>query len=209
MKTTIHFTAVVSACLLILTACTTTQKQNWAPQIERSLDDYAQEMICVTPTYRQAPELCIAPTPSGPRMSQTQLGSPHGQKFYHLYVSDEIAYMDVASGNAPAPIGLTLVKESHFESIGSAIGYERSQCGIAIVPGSISELFVMSKVGDANTPNTDAGWIYSLADSMGEIQLSGLIESCISCHQKAPNDRLFDLAPATTIYREPLLFNNG
>jgi Cytochrome P460 len=190
------------ACPLILTACTTTQTHNWSPQIEQSLRGYAQEMTCVTPEYRQAPVLCIAPGPSGARMSQAKAKTPHGKKLYHLYTSDPIAYESAANGESTAPIGLTLVKESHYANIATPSDNARSsiQGEPTYIPGAISELFIMTKVGINTTQNTDAGWIYSVANPQGEIQTSGLIQSCIACHEVAPHNRLFGLAPATTIY---------
>ena len=134
-------------------------------------------------------------------MSQADPFTPHGKKLYHLYVSDPQGYVAAVVGAAPAPVGLTLIKEAHhvLEGIGA-----HGPTGTRIVrrPGAISELFIMSKVADQDEAGTDAGWIYGVATPDGQIYANGLIESCIGCHEKADHDRLFGLAPATTIYFE-------
>jgi len=135
-------------------------------------------------------------------MSQADPQSPHGQKLYHLYVSDPASYAAAVAGQAPAPTGLTIIKENRYsflpEQKERARATDPSQP--AWVPGPVIELFFMSKVSEFATPDTDAGWVYGVANPSGEIQTVGRIDSCIKCHENATNDRLFGLAPATTIY---------
>ncbi|MGP1345330.1 MAG: cytochrome P460 family protein [Phycisphaerales bacterium] len=55
------------------------------------------------------------------------------------------------------------------------------------------ELFIMLKT-DPATPDTDQGWVYAVVSADAQTVLaSGLIDSCIGCHRKAPIDRLFGL----------------
>lgn len=208
MKYNTYFALFVFFILLVISACSSTQSTDRRALIGSSINNYQSTMACVTPVYRYAPTLC-APPPSGPRMSRADSDSPHGKKLYHLYVSDEEAYIHTAAGNQEAPVGLVLVKEAHSAQAVTPIDNAYSAVGgmPAHTAGEISELFIMSKVGNKNTPNTDAGWVYSVANPQGEVIFSGLIDSCISCHKESPNDRLFGLAPATTSYLQPSVFD--
>ena len=136
-------------------------------------------------------------------MSRAGAGSPHGKKLYHLYVSDPIAYALASTSDRSAPVGLTLIKESHIALNPEVAGLNaRSVSGAepALVPGAVTDLFVMMKIGNAGMAETDAGWVYATASPQGEIESIGMIESCIRCHEQADHDRLFGLAPATTVY---------
>jgi len=203
-STTIIVMGLVLVVALFFTACAATTHRSRINTIEQSVIDYAHQMACLTPEYRFAPELCMAPPPSGARMSQADPLTPHGRKLYHLYVSNTKGYFEASEGTTPAPVGLTLVKESHMAFVAGINNNARSSDSVklAYVPGPVTELFLMNKIGEQDTPETDQGWVYSVANPAGEIQVSGLIESCMKCHVKAPNDRLFGLAPATTVYVE-------
>ena len=190
-------------CVLALSACTTLQQSTPTTNLTPSIANYKDTMTCMTPEFRLAPTLCRSPLPaSGARMSQADPQSPHGQKLYHLYVSDPASYAAAVAAQAPAPTGLTIIKENRYsflpEQEGQATSIDPSQP--AWVPGPVIELFFMSKVSQSATPDTDAGWVYGVANPSGEIQTLGRIDSCIKCHENADNDRLFGLAPATTIY---------
>lgn len=131
--------------------------------------------------------------------------SPHGKKLYHLYVSDPAGYAAAAVGAKPAPVGLTLIKEAHKAlplPLGGGYVVSTDPEVPALAPGEITELFMMQKVGHAQSPNTDAGWVYGVATPDGEVYASGRIESCIGCHERSEHDRLFGIAPATTVYFE-------
>ncbi len=148
-------------------------------------------------------------------MSQANSGG-HARKLYHLYVSDSTEYTQATSDEIENPIGLTLVKEAHGVIPVDGYYWEASDfhtrqvhkatvSGVAMyMPGPIHSLFIMSKVGDVDTPGTDRGWVYGGATPDGTVYASGLIESCMNCHKKAPHDRLFGLKDATTIYYQNL-----
>ena len=54
-------------------------------------------------------------------------------------------------------------------------------------------LFVMMKL-DSKTADTDEGWVYATLTPDGKtVTSAGKLESCMKCHQKAENDRLFGL----------------
>lgn len=53
-------------------------------------------------------------------------------------------------------------------------------------------LFIMMKL-DPKTKGTDQGWVYGTITAKGKITASGRISSCMGCHVKAKNDRLFGL----------------
>lgn len=198
------FIILVFFIAITISACSTTSTRKWSSQIQESTVNYTTTMTCVTPIYRVSPWQCTAPQPSGARLSQAHPSSPHGRKLYHLYVSDPIAYTLAADGVRDAPVGLTLVKEAHY-TLGKNSQSESTASNLLEedpkFPGPIAELFIMSKVGTADTPETDQGWIYSVADPDGVVSFSGLIQSCMNCHQKSTHDRLFGLPPATTIYK--------
>lgn len=188
----------VLVCVVSLTSCSVMRARPASDMVRDSIAGYRESMICMTPVYLAAPILCSPPA-SGPRMSRAGAGSPHGEKLYHLYVSDPDAYALAAVGSQDAPVGLTLVKEAHhvysdIQAHGPTGTREVKRAG------PISDLFVMMKVGEAGTLDTDAGWVYATASPFGEIESIGMIESCIRCHEEAENDRLFGLSPAATIY---------
>ncbi len=54
-------------------------------------------------------------------------------------------------------------------------------------------LFIMYKM-DPKTPGTDEGWVYGTVTADGkDVTSAGRVESCMNCHRKAPDDRLFGL----------------
>ncbi len=60
--------------------------------------------------------------------------------------------------------------------------------------GEQAELFVMAKVGAADMPGTDAGWIYGTLSADGlTVTSAGLVQRCMDCHDVAPHERLFGL----------------
>lgn len=85
-----------------------------------------------------------------------------------------------------------LVKESYFphectdDSIRAVKMSGKTFC--LDQPGA---LFVMARPRAAKTA-TDDGWIYGTI-SGGTVTSSGLVASCMGCHQKAPHGRMFGL----------------
>lgn len=64
--------------------------------------------------------------------------------------------------------------------------------GVAHRVGERSALFIMAKVGQADAPATDAGWVYATVTPDGErVTSGGLLPRCMGCHQQAKADRLF------------------
>ncbi len=197
----------VVSCLLV-GGCSSAAK-NWDSVLEELVSGYPESMDIMTPVMRNAPTDCRAMN-SGPRMSQSKSGSAHAQKRYHLFASDGEAYTKASTGEIPNPIGLMLVKETHatdpldndkrFVLMDNELDWSLPNR----VHGEVADLFLMFKVGDELMPGTDRGWIYGGATPGGEVYASGLIESCMNCHQSAPYDRLFGLAPADTIYFQPM-----
>jgi hypothetical protein len=58
--------------------------------------------------------------------------------------------------------------------------------------GTKADLFIMSKVGEAGTPNSDDGWIYAVVSPDGRtVRGAGRMEHCAACHARAPFGRLF------------------
>jgi hypothetical protein len=49
----------------------------------------------------------------------------------------------------------------------------------------------------AGQKDTDAGWVYGTVSPDGKhVTSSGLVQSCMNCHQQAPHGRLFGLPPS-------------
>jgi len=125
---------------------------------------------------RMAPTMCRLQT--GERRSDAPPTSPHGRKVYNLRVSDLLAFMDVA--HTEPPIGFAAVKVAFADTPEAPI-----------TPGRFVGLFIMKRIGDATTPDTDGGWVYATTDADLKITASGQIASCMSCHAEAPFHRLF------------------
>jgi len=160
---------------------------------------------------RWAPELCRPPRPAEARESQSEDPKTHGQKLYSLFAKDRKGYL--LSGKQANPVGQVIVKQSWvpIEVLDDgrplnekAVNNGRGTAGDTFVPyvrkdGKLykaetqAELFVMMKL-DPKTPDTDQGWIYATVTPDGSKATSaGKVESCMRCHAKAKDDRLFGL----------------
>lgn len=157
-----------------------------------SVSDYRDSMTCVTPILPDIPSHSES-VQVGARLSRASAGSEHAQKLFFLYANDPDAYESAVRGMQQAHIGLTLVMESHHVLSTSIGAHGPAGTKIVYQPGTISGLFIMMKVGESETPETDMGWVYATATPHGKIESVGLIESCIKCHQSAEHDRLFGL----------------
>jgi hypothetical protein len=172
----------------------------------------------VSDRARWAPIDCMMRPPGGAVMSDSEDGTTHGRKLYFLFAKDGEAYewlgwSPAASGRASSPVGQVLVKESWTakeipkdevpELPSTGRGLERVHPleyavtdDKAFMTGEKFGLFVMMKL-DPKTPGTDEGWVYATTSPDGtEVVESGLIESCMNCHQTGTKDRLFGLPRA-------------
>ena len=141
-------------------------------------------------------------------VSASKDGGTHGQKLYSLFAKDRAAYKRGTSG-----AGQVLVKESWrpervadpasaptrngaARSTPSAEGgdhfhpYARTADGEVFRAAERAGLFVMYKL-DPSTPDTDTGWVYGTVSPAGEVTSAGRVASCMGCHEKAPQGRLF------------------
>lgn len=193
---------------------------DWSSEVSAGVADYQSRMTRLTGPVLWAPELCIALPPVTPIFSSAPEDSPHGRKLYHLYTNDAAGYRGATSGDdehqpftlvkeARVPVlvdeslGLWSPNDSYAINLGNPTeSLERQHLGAArspdngklYAPGLVTSLFLMRRVGDANTPGTDQGWIYGVTSQDGSrVWDSGLIASCIECHRKAPHGRLFGL----------------
>jgi hypothetical protein len=169
---------------------------------------------------RWAPFLCRQPLPAKAWFSKSDDADTHGQKLYSLFAKDRKAY--ISRPSKPAPLGQIIVKESWIpEEVKSKEEKEavlkdpfripastkRSPANIfdhfspyAGKDGKIFKaskkagLFVMMKL-DPKTPDTDMGWVYGTVSADAKtVTAAGKIATCMECHVKAKNDRLFGLA---------------
>jgi hypothetical protein len=169
-----------------------------------------------------APAKCAMPTrrdygsTGDVRLSSAGDDSPHGKKLYYLYANPRSVYIQLERVTDPLPIGTTVVKESFASRIATEAevdamtlsdadveqryrsdepapgkGYVISD-GTPLVPDGPLGLYIMTKVGDADEPDTDAGWIYGTITPDGAVTSAGRVGSCMSCHvDQAPHERLF------------------
>lgn len=168
---------------------------------------------------RWAPWLCRMPMPALARFSKSDDEETHGEKLYLLYAKDRDNYL---TGDEMVPeVGQIVVKESwrpvevdeeidmrdwrqvQKETVHTELGEEglgNSYFPIAEKDGKsykadeLAGLYIMMKL-DPETKGTDNGWVYATVTADGKtVTAIGNIESCISCHQDAPHDRLFGLS---------------
>ncbi|MFO0751000.1 MAG: hypothetical protein U1F43_35800 [Myxococcota bacterium] len=150
----------------------------------------------------------------------TATGSPHGTKLYYLWTDQRGAYLRLSAPKPPGaagtdaadlPVGTTIVKESfvpkpaprdadapprtyRLMGVPDPIDVVVTESGERLTPDRPSDLFIMTKLGDASTAGTDRGWIYGTVAPDGTVTSAGRVERCMGCHDVAPHDRLFGLA---------------
>jgi hypothetical protein len=157
---------------------------------------YSESMVDIT-QMRWAPELCQIPHEF--EISHDRSSTEHGRKLYYLFTSHPREYFGIASDKLDeAPVGMTLIKQSHKPRL-LEDGGGRSivdDDGKRWQPGEKTGLFVMHRL-DPEAPGTDDGWVYATTNPDGtEIIEMGMIESCMSCHIRAPRGRLFGAVSA-------------
>ncbi|MFT3683834.1 MAG: hypothetical protein QM783_02720 [Phycisphaerales bacterium] len=174
----------------------------------------------LTRTPGIAPTLCIMWPPNftaKAHISQSGDDSTHGQKLYHLYAMDSKSYFeqtDMFGGwepgkNDPKPMEgfeQVLVKDSFVpvpaEEVrpGDPKQKETDAEDLAYggqgryTAGAPKGQFIMIKYADAAKPGTDQGWVYATVSPDGAIVQSGMVESCMDCHTRAPHGRLFGIS---------------
>jgi len=157
---------------------------------------------------RFAPTLCMAPPPAPVRWSFSKDESTHGQKLYFLYAWDAAAYLTEKRADhrkkdhlAPVyekkPAEQALIKQSWtvVDAKLPAAGEDKScfitKDGKLFRTGERKDLFVMVKL-EAQTEGTDPGWVYgTVTPDFKSVTSSGRVASCMACHEKAGDGRLF------------------
>lgn len=140
----------------------------------------------------------------------------HGDKLFWMFAKDRQAYVDCAQRDQP--VGQILVKEAWAsrpatpEEVEHARAVSRGQYapaedkrmrsithrtlerdGAHYTADRVKGLYVMRRLA-ADTPGTDAGWIYgTLAPDGRTVTSAGRVASCMRCHAEAPRDRMFGL----------------
>jgi hypothetical protein len=165
----------------------------------------------------------IAPSPSPKlfsvfakdRVSYSNSGNksvPVGQTIVkEVYAATEIAQLN---GRGDLQGGLTTVRTDKPNDR----QFPYFQCGDSLYRAAKTDrLFIMIKL-DSKTPDTDNGWVYGTAtpeinfnvngglwyansadphiiniNTEAKVTSAGRVASCMGCHQKAKNDRLFGL----------------
>jgi hypothetical protein len=191
------------------------------PAAERPFDDRLLEIAKTYKDYgrvddeaRWAPGLCRMPNPAVAQFSESTDDLTHGRKLYSLLARDRNAYL-TAGKEKPSAVGQVIVKESWVpEEVTDltaprevAVDGKDRVLGDHFLPYATKDgktyraskpagLYIMYKF-DPKTPDTDEGWVYGTITPDGKkVTAAGKLESCMKCHQEAPYDRLFGLAPA-------------
>ncbi|HTU92590.1 MAG TPA: hypothetical protein VMF69_21090 [Gemmataceae bacterium] len=169
---------------------------------------------------RLAPGLCEAAStapPAAVRASASKDKQTHGRKLYSIFAKihanglygGEVGQIVVKESWLPEEIadnGQFLQAVSHKVKVPAKeakdstktveiddyyVPYVRKD-GHLYHAAKRGPLFIMFKM-DPKTPNTDEGWVYGTVTADGkEVTSAGRVESCMSCHRKAPQ-RLFGL----------------
>lgn len=151
-----------------------------------------------------APWLCRLPRPAGLHASEVEGGAGHASKLYRLFASARGAYLRATGQpSARASEGLVVVKESFVAEAApadAALHDDRERDGWSqrdgrwYRRGAFAGLFVMARVA-RDAPDADRGWLYATVSADGQVTAAGRIATCMGCHERAPHDRLFGLAP--------------
>ena len=156
------------------------------------------------------------PEPAEPHFSASGDSTTHGAKLYWLFAKEmpESAHGDYVVPGKANPVGQVIVKEAWLPKEvkdedrpgnaenGPTSGKKRSTFarladGRVFQMASKSALFIMYKT-NLQTAETDEGWVYGTVTPDGkEVTSAGRVKSCMTCHQKAPHDRLFGLTMPT------------
>lgn len=164
---------------------------------------------------RVGPLSCYMPAARA-RYSESDEEDTHGRKLYSLFVQDTAEY-----GGIPRPVPLEERGFPRFEQVivkqawapeptdltpdeaWTREGMEQwgptglapaELDGVVYRAGDPMGLYVMFRVA-ADTPNTDAGWVYGTVDADGVVTGAGRMDSCMSCHARMPG-RTFGLPDA-------------
>jgi hypothetical protein len=196
------------AAAFLATTCGSSDGQPGAPVNGA----YAQRALAIAAEYpgwgrvddelRWAPFLCRIPLPGVAYMSESTDPATHGQKLYSVFVKRRDVYPA-----GPHGADQVVVKESWTaERVSTPYEPERAgdttnQAGNHFYPyakkgdavyraAARAGLYLMFKV-DPPGPDTDQGWVYATLTADGRVTAAGRVDSCISCHDHAPHDRLF------------------
>src|SRR5262245_57773259 len=197
----------------------TLAQQQFANKLLDSVKEY-EKFGRVDDEYRWAPELCRMPNPGRAQVSASSDSDTHGKKLYSLFAKDRWAYVLQNGMGKPVAVGQVIVKESWVpEEVKDVVKKEiltkehrkrkqgesydfnnydhfspyATKDGKTFKASKKAGLFVMMKL-DPKTPETDSGWVYGTTDTdLKTVTAVGKIASCMECHQKAKNDRLFGL----------------
>ena len=159
---------------------------------------------------RWAPTDCALPPPARLRESRAGGSAGHGRKLYSLFARDRDAYVAGRSVDGQivvkeawlperTPPGDTLSahqpKGPSSSSNDYFVPYAVGPDGGLLHAKRRAGLFIMLKE-DPATSGTDDGWVYGTISPDGEVTASGRVASCMGCHQRAPQGRLFGVHPA-------------
>ncbi len=95
-----------------------------------------------------------------------------------------------------APVVLGYGQGASFQRPGEASAHHAQALtheGQRLGPGAFQGLYLMLRSREGG-PGTDDGWVYATVDRDARTVLrAGRLAECMSCHQRAPQGRLFGL----------------
>lgn len=156
---------------------------------------------------RWVPGLCRIPYMTI-RASKSKDPGTHGGKLYWMHAKDRDAYLAAGPGKVQ-PVGQVLVKEAFAAKPGPApdeggkrkyymggrsiVRGTATRDGKSFHAGELKALYVMLKL-DPKTEGTDEGWVYgTLTADRKKVTSAGRVASCMNCHTRGTNDRMFGL----------------
>lgn len=201
--------SVTVAVAAMLAACGGTQTRRSDPH--RAAVELASHNVPalhrVTAVPARALSLCVS-LAVGTFQSRSPGSSPHGEKIFDLYVSDEAQYHAAVHG-ATVPVGFTAVKQVwQTPPVRRDPGSEPPIPAGLIAPRDVFGFFVMTK-RDPTEPGTDEGWLYGVVKPTGEAIEWGPIPSCVGCHREATGDRMLGLDKAAFVVSDALPTQGG
>lgn len=181
----------------------------WHPLVREAASRYASWGV-VDNQMHWAPGLCAMPSSGVLHSSVAPADTAHGEKVFLLHAFDAMAYWKATPVKSRLPESLArasdplvartdvrqvLVKESFApKPLGNGVGgrYVPAKKGDAYFgTGDPLGLYVMVQLA-ADTPDTDAGWIYATVSPTGEVTAAGSLDACRDCHAKEA-DRVFGM----------------
>lgn len=163
---------------------------------------YRESLGLASDAVLWAPTQCVPPEPQV-EMSASGDGETHGSKLYVLYARDVEGYKKLTEDRAAGSAGdQVIVKETWLPVNAEGDGPRDARAprtrvkgkdGVEHMAGEKGPVFVMLRTGGTEAW-ADAGWVYATLTADGtRVTGAGRMASCMGCHEKAGEGRLFGM----------------